>query len=113
MLTSITRTVIPIFVGWLAHLLLELGITITDDQQAALVSLLSSVIAVAYYIVVRWAEQHVPWASWLLGSPLQPTYRVLATTPETGSEPVAPWSDADLAAIGAEPVEGGRHEADE
>lgn len=74
MLASIIRTVVPLVVGWLGSLLATIGVTITDDQQSALVGLLGAVIGALYYIVARVLEQHFPWASRLLGSSKQPTY---------------------------------------
>ena len=74
MLPSIIRTVVPWVMGWLITALALIDVTITDDQQASLRSLLQLVITALYYGVARLLEQHFPWASWLLGSTKQPTY---------------------------------------
>lgn len=67
---SIVRTVIPYLVGYLA----TLGITLSNENLAALSNTLAFFIAVAYYAVVRIAERRYPKVGVLLGIPAKPTY---------------------------------------
>lgn len=69
---SITRTVVPFLVGWVATLLIRrFGVTIDNDVIA---SLLTLVIGSVYYALVRFVERHKRVAGWLLGYAARPRY---------------------------------------
>lgn len=70
MLTSITRTLVPMLVALLGPWVAQyLGVGDND-----LGTVLTIVIAAAYYVLARLLEQYVPAAGWLLGVPKAPTY---------------------------------------
>lgn len=72
---GIIRTIVPTAVGavlsWLA---IEYGVVIDDAASQGLVAGFTSLLASIYYVVVRFAEKHVPALGWLLGSPTAPVY---------------------------------------
>lgn len=85
LLTSIRRTVIPFFVGWI--LSLPVG-RLFDESE--LTGLLTVALGTVYYVAARWAEeQGLPWASWFIafGPTTTPHYDVdtgvLADVPMT------------------------------
>jgi uncharacterized membrane protein (DUF441 family) len=71
---SYVRTLVPIGVGFLVSWAALAGVNVDESQQTMLISLLTSVITGAYYVVVRWAETRWPKIGWLLGSPKVPVY---------------------------------------
>ncbi len=74
MLTSILRTVVPVIVGWLVSLPVLDALDL-EQQEAALTALISALITIGYYIVIRIAETKVDRrAGWLLGKASPPVY---------------------------------------
>lgn len=74
LIVSGIRTGVPLLVGWLAVLLLSIGVEVDAATQAALVTGLGNVLALVYYAAARWAEARWSWVGWLLGVPAAPTY---------------------------------------
>ncbi len=70
---SLIRTYVPLIVGYLVGWLATLGITVTSDQQVAIIGAIGTIAAGVYYTVVRLLEKKFPWATVLLGSSVQPT----------------------------------------
>lgn len=69
------RTAVPLAVGWLAALLLSLGVEVDAGTQAALVTGLGNLLALGYYALARWAENRWPrQLGWLLGWKATPNY---------------------------------------
>lgn len=88
LIPSLVRTYVPLAVGWVVTFLATLGISVTDDQRAALVSLLGTVVGALYYLLARLLEKKFPALTWLLGSPVQP----VAYAPATPAPAVPPAS---------------------
>lgn len=72
LIPSLIRTYVPMLVALLGSWLASLGIDINDDQKAALVGVIGTVVGGLYYLAVRVLEKKVPSLTWLLGSPVQP-----------------------------------------
>jgi uncharacterized membrane protein (DUF441 family) len=68
---SVVRTLVPVVVGVLVTWLASKGLDVDRGQVTVLVE---AVVSVAYYALVRLAEQRVPQLGWLLGVPGAPTY---------------------------------------
>ncbi len=69
---SLIRTFVPIIVGYVATILLKLGVHITGD----LTPLVTAAVTAGYYLVVRTLEhvsQNPKWG-WLLGKAATPVY---------------------------------------
>lgn len=77
-LASIIRTVVPVAVGQVVAWLALLNVELTDDAQTGLTAFLGGLITAVYYVLVRLAEQKLPWVGVLLG---------LAKTPDGYSKP--------------------------
>jgi hypothetical protein len=87
MLSSVVRTVVPILVGLIATVLLNIGVTLSPDAQ----TLLAGIIAAAYYALVRVLERKWPALTWLLGSGEQPAaYSPDGTVTPTPEPPAVP-----------------------
>lgn len=86
LIPSLVRTYVPLIVGYLVGWLSTLGITVTDDQKAALVGGIGTVAAALYYLLARILETKVPALTWLLGSPVQP----VAYQPESRPDVILP-----------------------
>ena len=74
MLPSLIRTYLPYLVGLVVSWLSMLGITVTDDQRAMLVTAIGWAVGTVYHLLVRVLERRWPALSVLLGSRKQPTY---------------------------------------
>lgn len=72
-LAAITRTLVPLVVGWIVTALVALGIDVSDADQATIAAAVGTVAGLGYYAAVKWAERRWPWASMLLGSTQQPS----------------------------------------
>lgn len=73
MVTSIIRTVVPYLIGWVATVLLTLGIDMPEAVQDWATEALVVIIGTAYYVAARWLEARgvrIP----LLGSTAVPAY---------------------------------------
>ncbi|MFF1570229.1 hypothetical protein ACFVY1_43870 [Streptomyces sp. NPDC058293] len=78
-LLSMMRTLAPILAGWLIAQVVQLG---GHLDSILVVSLLTSVFAGAYYLVLRWAELHISGRfGWLLGFAAPPVYQEQWPTP--------------------------------
>lgn len=87
---SIIRTVVPLIVGTVVAWLASRGINI---DQATLLPLVDTLVAGAYYAVIRAAEKKWPSMGWMLGAPGAPSYASSVTSPQ-GIIPVQPSSSA-------------------
>lgn len=78
--TSILRDVTGKVVGMIVGLALAAGVTIPADLSAqmtvAVGGTLTLTAQVAYYVAVRWAEQHWSAAGRLLGAAREPSYGI-------------------------------------
>lgn len=101
MLPSLIRTYTPLLVAYLVGWLASLGITVDDDTQALITTGIGTVIAAAYYALVRVLERKWPALSVLLGSGQQPAAyspdgqtraapAVTVTTATTAADPTPP-----------------------
>jgi hypothetical protein len=79
--TSAIRTGVPLLVGWIVSWLVAKGIGIDDQTRDWLVSFLTFVLSMAYYLIARWLEQKNPKLGFLLGVPVQPVYVAPGATP--------------------------------
>lgn len=87
LLPSITRTVVPVIVGWLIALALRAGFDF-GDQSDELTSIFTVIVTGVYYTVVRLLETHgSAQFGWLLGLANPPAYS--ATKADT-------YADGDL-----------------
>ena len=75
LLTSITRTYVPIIAGAIISFLTTRGITLDGEAAASLVIFLTAVIQGVYYLIGRLLERRFPRASFLLGSSKKPIYK--------------------------------------
>lgn len=82
LLPSLIRTYVPLAVSWIAGWLITLGIDVTTEQQAMLANLFGAIVAALYYLVARVLEKQFPWATVLLGSPVQPAAYAPAAPPD-------------------------------
>jgi hypothetical protein len=71
LIPSVVRTLVPVVVALLVRLGLRDGAEMDD---AWLVNTLTVVVTMAYYVVVRFLEQHWDKIGWLLGYAKQPVY---------------------------------------
>lgn len=72
MIPSLIRTYVPLLVAYLVGWLASLGISVSDEAQAAIVTAIGTVVAGAYYAIVRVLERRWPALALLLGSRQQP-----------------------------------------
>jgi hypothetical protein len=70
---SVARTVTPIAVGYVVALALKAGFNVTSAQ---VIAVLSPVVAVVYYVVVRGLEDKFPFLGYFLGHPSKPDYKI-------------------------------------
>ena len=70
---SLIRTYVPLVLAYVFGWLASLGISVTDEQKAAVAGAIGTVVAGLYYYVARLLEKKYPALTWLLGSPVQPT----------------------------------------
>ena len=74
-LIALIRTTVPALVGSLFVFLVNWGVNIDSDAQAALSAALVTVVIAVYYAGVTALERNVnPAFGWLLGVPKAPTY---------------------------------------
>ena len=65
---SLTRTLVPIIVGWIAAAFVAVGIEPNQELLDSVSALLSAIFAGAYYVGVRAFETYIsPKFGWLLG----------------------------------------------
>lgn len=60
---SFVRTAVPVIVGAVVGWAAKLGFHLTGDLQDALATVVGGAFSFAYYLAVRFAEQHYPGAS--------------------------------------------------
>lgn len=72
--TSAIRTGVPGAVGWLLSWLVALQVSVPPAVEQWLIGLLTFVLLLAYYLLVRALESKWPALGWLLGTPAKPTY---------------------------------------
>lgn len=77
---SITRTIVPIIVGFVLAQAARVGLTVDGEFETLLDGSLTAVFTGLYYVVVRFLEVYVtPKFGWLLG---------LAKSPDSYSEDI-------------------------
>lgn len=69
---ALIRTYVPLGVAWLVGWLASLGIDVSGDAKDALTFGIGTVVAMAYYTVVKKLERKFPWVTVFLGSSQQP-----------------------------------------
>jgi hypothetical protein len=79
-LPSITRSLVPIVVGYLLGWPVVRVLNLGEEQVTSLVTV---VVIALYYLAVRALEQYVPAAGWLLGYASTPTYAPAQTPGST------------------------------
>lgn len=68
------RTGVPYAVGALATWLITLGVELSPEATAGLITFLTFLLGNIYYLVARKLEQRWPQLGFLLGVPAQPQY---------------------------------------
>lgn len=64
---SIIRTLVPLLVGQIVAFFLSIGLTVSEDQEAAFTTVLGFLVTAVYYLLIRFLEQKFPWIGVLLG----------------------------------------------
>jgi len=78
---AVVRTVSPMLAGFIVSALLEWGIDLSGKPVT--VSLISTLVAIVWYLVARAGEKRWPWVgSLMLGSSQQPSYPADEHEPE-------------------------------
>ncbi|MCI2959559.1 hypothetical protein MN032_17885 [Agromyces atrinae] len=72
--TAIIRTLTAYAVGMVASAILLANIAVPDAAELALAGFFTIVFSNAYYLLVTWIAQLVPWVGYLLLIPKEPTY---------------------------------------
>lgn len=98
MLSSITRTLVPLLVSWIVAAAAWLNIDVAEGQRELIATGVGSLVALAYYTLIRALEKRWPALSVFLGSTQQPSYSTaspvaLPLTSDETAEP-APTSHA-------------------
>ena len=73
--TSVIRTATPYLVGLIVTLFGFAGVSLPEDLKTSLVPLIAFIVSTIYYMVVRFLESKYPKLGWLLGTPIEPTYK--------------------------------------
>ena len=85
--TSVIRTVVPAAVSAVvAYLAIRFGIEVPKEVETGLVASLVPALVLIYHGALRKLEQRYPRLGWLLGVPVQPTYRREGSTNETAAD---------------------------
>jgi hypothetical protein len=83
LLARLIRTLVPIGVGSAIGWLASLGVVVSNDGRAALVTAVSALASALYYALITWAEDRWPAVGWLLGLAQTPDSYSRGTTPTT------------------------------
>lgn len=96
MIPNLIRTYVPWLVCWIVGALTWIGVNVTDEQQAMLVALISTIAGVLYHLLVRLLERRWPRLSVLLGSKEQPAYAQVSRDGKAYVITQAPTRDAQI-----------------
>jgi len=86
MLDSVIRTGVPYIIGVVVAYLTTKGINVDENTKVQLTGVLTFVIGIVYYAVVRALEAKFPQLGYLLGVAKQPVYaasKTAYTVPDT------------------------------
>lgn len=75
LVTSATRTGVPMLVGVLVSWLASKGLNVDANTAVGLVAFLTALSGWVYYLVARMLEMKYPKFGWLLGSPKTLSYK--------------------------------------
>ena len=86
-IASLIRTVVPVIVGAVITWLAGIGLNLDVAGQEGLALTLTVIFTAAYYFVVRFIEERVPWVGVFLGYANAPAFYVNPQTDQVNPAP--------------------------
>lgn len=86
-IASLIRTVVPVIVGAVITWLAGIGLNLDVAGQEGLALTLTVIFTAAYYFVVRFIEERVPWVGVFLGYAKSPAFYVNPQTDQVNPAP--------------------------